>query len=357
MAFTKIAVINIAGASVGAVATIAFALAGFSYMSFAWSWLLAGVVTAVTSIIIYPQPWIFRPSLKNWRGMVRFGAYNGASVMLYSMYDTLTYMSFGWVASAHAAAIFNRGMMLCQLPGKLILSGAVTVVLPAFSQHYREGRSLKAPYLHTVALITGLHWPALLVLSVLADPVVKTLFGSQWHDVVPLVRIIAIASLFTFNFQINYQAMVAMGAMRESFLRALITYPLSTVVMVVAIWKGGLEAAAWSMMFIVPFQAFIAISFIKRRLLLSFAEIGMVLWKSAVVAVMAAIGPLSVVAGTDWNWHLSLPLTALAVVFAALGWGAGLAMTKHPLLGELTEPMSFLRMKLSTRFGAARFSQ
>jgi O-antigen/teichoic acid export membrane protein len=357
MAYTRIVAIDVAGAILGAVTTIVLALSGFSYMSFAWAWLVTSLVAGAASVAAYPQPWIFKPSLRNWRGMVSFGGYNGAAVLLYKLYDTLPYILFGWVLSAHAAAIFSRSVMICQLPNKLILGGAVSVVLPAFSEEFRQGRSLRQPYLHALGLATVLQWPALFVLSILADPVVNVVLGSQWVDVVPLVRIISIASLFTFSFQINYPVMVAMGAMRASFIRALISFPLSALIMICAIFVGGLQAAAWSMMFIVPFQAIVAISFIKRRLQVRYRDIIFVLWKSAVTALLTTVGPIIVLAATNWNWHFSLASAAVAIGAAAICWGIGLLVTGHPLLAELTEPLAMLRLKLSTRSRTASLSR
>jgi O-antigen/teichoic acid export membrane protein len=195
------------------------------------------------------------------------------------------------------------------------------------------------------------------VLSILADPVVNVVLGSQWVDVVPLVRIISIASLFTFSFQINYPVMVAMGAMRASFIRALISFPLSALIMICAIFVGGLQAAAWSMMFIVPFQAIVAISFIKRRLQVRYRDIIFVLWKSAVTALLTTVGPIIVLAATNWNWHFSLASAAVAIGAAAICWGIGLLVTGHPLLAELTEPLAMLRLKLSTRSRTASLSR
>ena len=133
MAYGRIVAIDVAGAVAGAATTIVLALSGFSYMSFAWAWLATSLVTGVISIAARPQLWMFRPSLDNWHGMVRFGGYNGGTAMLYKIYDTVPYMLLGSVLSPHAAAVFSRTLMICQLPNKFILGGAVSVVLPAFS--------------------------------------------------------------------------------------------------------------------------------------------------------------------------------------------------------------------------------
>jgi O-antigen/teichoic acid export membrane protein len=341
--YGRIATIHITGAMVGAIVTVVLALSGFSYMSFAWAWLATSVVAGLVSIAMRPQWRIFRPSLSNWHGMIRFGGYNGGTALLYKFYETLPYMLFGWVLSPHAAAVFSRSVMICQLPQSLLLGGAMAVVLPAFSNEAREGRSLRRPYLHSLEIVTAVYWPALLVISVLAGAVVHIVLGSQWQDAVDLVRIMAIAHLFSFSFRINYPVMVAIGAIRDSFLRALMSFPVSALVLMGAIVLGGLEAAAWSMLVAMPFQAVVAMSFLQRRLSISCKDLARTLWRSGVTTLLAAAGPLCLVLASGDGWHTSAAQTVAACVLAGAGWLVGLLATRHPLIEEIGHVMSSLR--------------
>jgi O-antigen/teichoic acid export membrane protein len=343
MAYGRIVTIDLAGAAAGAFTTIVLALSGFSYMSFAWAWLATSVVAGVMSLVLHPHPWIFRPSFSHWHGVVRFGGYNGGIALLYKVYDTVPYMLFGWILSPQAAAVFSRSLMICQLPNKIVLGGAMSVILPAFSGQAREGRNLKEPYLHALEIITALYWPAFLVLAVMAEPVVQIVLGSQWRDVAPLVRVIAVASLFSFSFEVNYPVMVAMGAIRQSFFRALATFPLSAAILIGAILVGGLHAAAWSMLFIIPFQAVVSISFVKHRLEISHADILLALWKSGAAALASAAGPLCIALAAGADWRLSFGHAVVGGAAALAGWLIGLKVTRHPLLEEVAHVTSALR--------------
>ena len=318
MAYGRIVAIDLAGAAVGALTTIVLALSGFSYMSFAWAWLATSVVAGIISFALHPQPWIFKPSFSHWHSVVRFGGYNGGIALLYKVYDTVPYMLFGWILSPQAAAVFSRSLMICQLPNKIVLGGAMSVILPAFSEQAREGRSLKEPYLHALEIITALYWPAFLVLAVMAEPVVQIVLGGQWREVAPLVRVIAIASLFSFSFEVNYPVMVA-------------------------ILVGGLHAAAWSMLFIIPFQAVVSISFVKHHLGISHADIIRALWKSAAAALASAAGPLCIALAAGADWRLSFGHAVVGGAAALAGWLIGLKATGHPLLEEVAHVTSALR--------------
>jgi O-antigen/teichoic acid export membrane protein len=349
MSFGKVAAINITGAAAAAVATIFLALLGFSYMSFAWAWLIGSALAAGLALALRPHFWMFKPSLCSWRAMVSFGGYNGAISMLYRIFDSLPLLLLGRVVSPHAAALFSRTLLIVQIPDKMVLGGAMTVVLPAFSTQVRQGRDLKRPYLAALSLITVLHWPALLVLSVLAYPAVVVILGQQWIEAAPLVQVVAVALLFSFSFELNYPVMVAMGAIRDLFIRALIVFPLSGILLSAAVVFGGLQAAAWCTLVTFPFQAFVALSFVRRRLELRRREIATALWRSAVVALASAAAPLCVVALSDSGFALSFRQSLVAGLLALCAWVTALILTRHPLLDEIIKTIpAFRRAAVST---------
>jgi O-antigen/teichoic acid export membrane protein len=333
MAFGRVALINISGAGVAAVVTVALVLSGFSYMSFAWAWFSSAVVTGALALGFSRQLWIFRPALHGWHGMLAFGGYNGATNLFYKFYESLPLLLLGRILSLDAAAMYSRSLMICQLPDKLVLGGAMAVVLPAFSAEERAGRSLKAPYLKALAVITALQWPALVVLALLAHPVVDIILGPQWDRVAPLVQIVALASLFGFSFELNYPVLVSLGAVRDVFLRALIVCPVSAAVIAGAAFLG-LRAVVLSLLLVIPFQAWVSLSFVRRHIRIAWSEIGAAVWRSGVVAAAAAVGPLAVVAASG-GFGVSLPLAFGAGALAAIGWLCGLWLTGHELLTEI----------------------
>lgn len=343
MQFGRIAIINVTAAGIGSAITIFLALNGFSFMSFAWSWLATTIISVVMALMFRPHFWMFKPSLHNWRGVLAFGGYNGSTVLLFKMSEQLPYLLLGRTGSPDTAAMFSRGLMICQLPDKVLLGGAVSVVLPAFAAEARTGRSLKPPYLNGLSLITALLWPAHLVLALLAYPVVDILLGDQWHEVVPLVQIMAVASLFSFSFELNYPVLVSVGAIRDVFFRALIVFPISAAAITSAALFGGLHATAWSMMFIVPFHAYVSLYFVRRRLCLSWLEIGSAIWKSGFVAAASTLGPVAVYLVSGFDLRFTVVEAIAAGSLAGLAWLAGLWITRHSLLTEILRVVAGLR--------------
>ncbi len=349
MAFGKLAAIHATGAAIMAGLTIALAALGFSYMSFAWATLVGHTAEACLFLLVWPDKSIFKPCLKEWRTIMTFGGYNGANAVLATIYESLPYLVFGRILSVNAVALYHRGYAICQLPGKVILGGVGSVLLSAFSSEVRNGRELRDHYLHSVELITGLWWPALILLAFLADPVVRILLGEQWLEAVPLVRIMAFANLFMFSGILNYPALVAVGAMRDLFVRSAIVWPISAVVITCAAFFG-LKAAAVSLLVTTPFQAVVSIYFVQRHVDIAWWDIIFALRKAAVLVLCSAVGPLLIVTLLEWRLDLSIEATIGVIILALIGWGVGLRLTRHPLLREIEHAVrAFVNSPLSAR--------
>jgi hypothetical protein len=70
-------------------------------------------------------------------------------------------------------------------------------------------------------------------------------------------------------------------------------------------------------------------------------ELVAVLRQGAVVAACSALGPLFLVAG--FGFELPLGLVFVAAALSAIGWLAGLWLTRHPLLAELQDAAAAIR--------------
>jgi O-antigen/teichoic acid export membrane protein len=353
MAFARVALINGSIAVATSAVTVGLALCGLSYMSFAWANLASAGVGGALALVLYPDHRIFKPLFRGWRGLLTFGGYNGTNILLNRVYEMLPYLVLGRLLSADAVAFFNRSLMLCQLPDKVFLLGATSVILPLFSEIVRDGRTLKTPYLHAVSLISGIQWPALVVLALLAEPIVGLLFGPQWMAIVPYVQIMAIATMFSFSFQLNYPVFLSVGAVRDSFIRGLIIWPVSALVLTVAAFFG-LKAAALSFLFAIPFQAFVSVQFVRKHLDIRWMELAKATSKSLAVTAATAIGPIAVLTVVGDGWNLTILEAAEAAALAGAGWLVAIVLTRHELLGELQNAAGHVRSKLAAMPRALR---
>jgi O-antigen/teichoic acid export membrane protein len=303
-------------------------------MSFAWAIFASASIGSILSIKIWKDRSIFRPSLGEWRSFVVFGGYNGLNILLHQLYEALPYLVLGRTLSLQSVALYNRGITICQLPNKVVLGGVDAVLLSSYSAEVRGGGNLRASYLRGIEMITALQWPGFLLVAILAHPIVTLLLGEQWVDAVPLVQIMALASLFTFSGALNYPILVAIGAMHDVFLRSVIVWPLSALIIAAASFFG-LKAAALAWLVTMPLQAYFSVFFVRRHVPVTWRQIGGALWRSGVLAVLSGLGPIAIVLIMGGRFDLPMPAVAAAIALSAAGYWFGLVLTRHPLLHEI----------------------
>jgi O-antigen/teichoic acid export membrane protein len=334
MAFVKLASINVVGALVCSATMLFLTWHGFSYMSFAWTWLVSSLLNGVLSLLVWRDTSIFMPSIKSWRAVTRFCGMSGGNVMLSRLYDAIPYLVLGRIWTMETVALYNRALTVCQLPDKAFFGGFASALLPAFSAHARDGGDLRVSYLRSVEFITAFQWPALAVTSILANPIVRIVLGDQWLSAVPVVQIIALACVFNFADQLLYPTLVAAGAMRDVLRRALIVWPISGAIIIFAA-HFGVYAAAFAWFICAPFQAVVSNCFIRRHIPFEWRDLLKILHKATILIFGAAAGPLAVISLHQGNFDLSFQATALSVALSAVGWLLTLRIVQHPLLQEI----------------------
>lgn len=336
MEFGVLALITSTGALINVSLTIALAMLGESYMSFAWAWLASTVWISLLSWLVWKDRSIFIPCLKNWRQVASFGASDGIGTVLYAIYDTVPYFILSRVLSFDAAALFNRGVMVSRLPDKLFLGGLNSILLSALSSELRMGKPLGKIYLRGIELLTGVLWPALLFIALLSHWIVLVLFGQQWLGAAGILSVMAIASLFSFSQYLNHPVLLAVGATRELMKRSLIIWPVSAVIVAAASLEG-LEAASLSMLVTIPFQAYISIVCVYRYVDIGWKDVAMAFRSSAIVSLCSTAGPLVIVLLHGFEFPAMSPIPFLAILLCGVGWFAGLWLTSHPLLDEIDQ--------------------
>lgn len=334
MAFGKLAFINTAAATATVATTILLALAGFSFMSFAWGLVATAVVTTVLSFYCRPDLSILRPSFERWRSILAFGGYNGASYAVAQAYELVPQLVLGSMLPPSAVGLYNRAAMVCKIPQMIFLRSVFAVAFPALAAEIRNGRSLKEPYLRALGYITVFYWPALTLVALLAHPLVALLLGDQWLGVVPLLQILAVAYLAWFQDPLTTPVLLAVGANRDRALVVFLTYAVSVVVLCSAAYFGAMAMAA-SNLVTIPYMMVVALYFVRRHVFFRWREVWVALWRSAVVTAGTAAGPVCAVALSDWSFDLSIPVALVAGFLAATGWVAGIVVTGHPVVLEL----------------------
>lgn len=347
MEFDKLAVLDTLTMLMNALASVALVLQGFGYMGLAWATVISGATWTLLGFYVRRDFSVYRPSLGEWRSVLAFGAWGSTTAVLYRLSESLFWLILGKILDTRAVGLCQRAVTLSQFPERVILAGVGAVALPAFSDHARRGRALKEAYLGALEHVTAVQWPALILLAIMADPIVLLLFGPQWRDAIPIVRVFAVTSMLNFPTALNYPVQVAVGAIKHTAPLAFAQTAVSLVVLTYAA-HYGIRAVAFSTFVTVPFNVGLSVLVVRAHITFSSREFARAIIKSAVVAGLSAVGPLIVIAYRETGGPSTLAI-AIATSLGGVGWLVGLRLTHHPLFREVGEVVVVIARSVAAR--------
>jgi O-antigen/teichoic acid export membrane protein len=334
MEFGKITISNLVANLVGAVTSIALAVAHFSYMAPVWGGVVGNAVLTIMLLKWYRDWSVFRPSLVECRDVVGFGLYSGGVSIINIFYNLAPQLFLARILDFASVGLYSRAISLTQVFDRLVTQVLNPVIMPAFAAQRKAGTDLRAVYLDSIQLLSAVQWPFLIFVALMAQPIILIWLGPNWLEIVPLVRILCIANLALFAACLSYPVFVAVGRVRDALVSSFISLPPSLLIILGAAFVG-VEAVAAAALLTLPFQTAVAMYFIGRRLDFGLSDLARAVFKSVVVTVVAAGGTAGCAALIEMGVVKPLVGLLAAPGVTALCWWLGLALTKHPLLRQL----------------------
>jgi len=186
----------------GAVAITAASL-GLGVWSLVWGQ-LAGVTTS-SILVRFVVPW--RPRLVIHRRLVRpllgFGMPLVVVNIQHAIWANLDYVVIGRMLGDAALGIYTLAYRLPELLIQSIWRVVAGAAFPFFSSIQEDPDLLRQGFLKTIRYSQLLVVPLALGLLITAEPAVDTLFGDQWSEAIPVLRILA---FFTLVASVGYNA-------------------------------------------------------------------------------------------------------------------------------------------------------
>lgn len=170
---------------------------GMAYLGYGvWSLVFGQIASAVTSVVLVwiILPW--RPRLTLDRSiagsLIRFGTSVTVVDILTEITDNIDYVIVGRIFGLVQLSVYTLAYRLPEmlLIGNLWVMGGV--VFPAFSTVQDRPNELRRGFLASVRLVELIAVPICLGLLIAADPIVRVVFGDQWLDAIPVLRVLAV---------------------------------------------------------------------------------------------------------------------------------------------------------------------
>ncbi len=329
--FGVIAWLNVGTATSDVAVSIALALLDAGPLA-----LVGGLVASrVTSaaILLATSRRLLRARWTGWRRFLAFAPHMTATSLLPKASDFAVTLIIPSALGIAALGLYNRAQSVVSLLDKALLDGVGQVVLPALSDRLRAGAAIADVYGAQTARLSVLIWPVFAVLALLAEQAVLVLLGDQWTAAIPIVRILCAAGLVAPFTSMSAHFFAATGQI-ESYLRIQAVNQFATMVCIGLGALHSLEAVACG----VALSRALKALHIRRSLDASLGSVGrrgrrIDNLRAAGVSLFSLAGPallLATVPGAG-----PVVLFGGGILLAALGWLAGILVTRHPLLEDL----------------------
>jgi O-antigen/teichoic acid export membrane protein len=334
MEFGKLAICNLAATFASIAVSITLAVLHYSFMAPIWGAVAGNVVLTVLLIASCKDTRIFRPSLREYPDVIRFGLYSGAISIINVFYNLAPQIFLARILDFAAVGLYSRAIGVTQVFDKLVGQVLGPVIMPAIFTQTQTGGNLKRIYLDAISLLTVVHWPFLTFMAILAQPIILIWLGPTWLEIVPLVRMMCIAYLSLFAACLTYPILVAVGSVRDAMVSSLISLPPSLLVIFAASFFG-VKAVAASALLTLPFQAAVAIFFISRHLDIRLSDLVRATFKSGIVALCSSAAAAVCALMVEFGMLGPILGLGLACVSTTICWLASMIVTEHPLLPRL----------------------
>jgi O-antigen/teichoic acid export membrane protein len=226
--------------------SIGCAIAGLGPWSLVWGRLAGnlaagGLIVALTPMRIRPQ----------WRRellapLLRFGAPLAGSGLLVLGMLNMDYLVVGRILGNVQLGYYLMAFNLASWPVSMFAFAVARVSLAGFAQLAHDRVRLQEGYATALRMLLAVALPACVGLSVLAGPIMRTLYGNRWAPAAPALALLAIMSAGRVVIEFSYDLFIAVGRPRMVFgLQGLWTVTLLPA-LIVGAQLDGIRGAAWA---------------------------------------------------------------------------------------------------------------
>lgn len=334
MNFRVLSLINIVRVIVATLVVIGLAVAGFSYMSLAYSNLVSAVIGVICVNLVAGQHAGFRLSLSEGRKMAMFGLRMMSIGGLNTLAARVSEIVLGNLLGLAALGLYSRAANVSNQIFDNVYGAVTRVLFVKLSADFRERGVLRDVFLRGFEMITALIWPLLIGLAVLSRPAVYILYGERWIEAALPLSLLLVAQFVVISFGMNWELFVLRDEtakqVRFEAVRAVVgvlTFSIGCLFSISTAAVGRIAEAMFGWALYHPHMTRMADA--------EPGELVRIYGRGLALTVVAALPAFVLMIVTDWSYKTSPLLIASAVLAGMLMWLALLSRLDHPLFGEI----------------------
>jgi PST family polysaccharide transporter len=145
------------------------------------------------------------------RKLLRFGLpLAGASLLVLAMVNVDSFV-VGAALGPAALGLYQIASNMAGWPVRTISEAARRVSFAGFSRVADSSRAMADGYTQALALLLSAAVPACVLLGVLAEPLIRAVYGDQWAPAAAALRFLAVLGLIRVAYELTYDCLVAAG--------------------------------------------------------------------------------------------------------------------------------------------------
>ncbi len=300
---------------------------GMAYLGYGvWSLVFGQIAGTLVSVLVVWTilPWKPRLTLNRQVGgsLMKFGASVTAIDLIAQITDNLDYLIVGRVFGLVPLSIYT---LAYRLPEMLLISNLwvmAGVVFPAFSSIQDQPDELRRAFLASVRVVNLITVPISLGLLIAADPIVRVVFGEQWLEIIPILRLLAV---YAWVYSLGYHV----GGLYKAIGRPDISLKLSILTLLIIIpalligSRFGLIGIALGHVVAVLLRRMISLTVAKRFVKVSMSDLFQQLkpsFMAAAVMIPITLAALYFTETVHPFLHLSFVILAGGVSYLGMLW-------------------------------------
>lgn len=332
MQFDKLIRINLAASLTQSLLGIALCYHGVGFIGLAWAAVAATAVTVALTLLIGGRAASLRPTLGEWRHVMSTGGRFSASAMLNELGLAAPEIIVGKAVSIESAGLLSRAQGVVGLAYRSLMEGLLPVLMPFFSQSHRAGEDLAPHFTKSVRYLTAISFPLFACLAVAMDSIVRLLYGSQWDAAVEPARILCLGMALLSVGHTAGAVIAGMGHARYALRFNLVGQPIKVVLVLLGSFMS-LTHVAWGLAIGEVVITTYTLAVLGHILGMRLGQIALAVAPSLYVTLLAVAGCAAFRLAFTGGSLLVEVLGSVSA--AALGWGLGLLLFRHPLGGEV----------------------
>lgn len=189
--------------------------------------------------------------------------------------------------------------------------------------------------------------PFFATLAVMADPVVKLLFGEQWVESIVLVQILAVAAMAMTPFSITPLMLNATGHAKNIFKIEIVVFS-TTALLIFPAAKFGNDMVTALLTLISLIYGSFCYKNLREVLSLTLRDIFLAFVRTLPIVISAIFIPIFAIRMTVF--HTDWAVVLFGGIGATLGWIMSVLVSKHPIHIEIRKLATQVRKALKKFF-------